>query len=120
MTKVEETSLKELIDSFLVYFRYVDDTFVITKKRTSTRQLLGHLSSCHPALKFTIEEESNDCLPFLDVKVLRNIDGSISTRIYHKPTWTGQYTNFHSFVPISVKRNIVRNLFNRIARLSSP
>ena len=50
---------------------------------------------------------------------MRKADGSIATRIYHKPTWTGQYANFHSFVPITYKRNLVRNLANRIFRLTS-
>ena len=119
MAKLESTSLAHFIDDFQLYVRYMDDTFVVSKKRMSKRQILKQLNDCHPAITFTIKEEENERLPFLDVEIMRKVDGSIATRLYHKSTWTGQYINFHSFVPISTKRNVMKNLGSRIEKLVS-
>ena len=48
------------------------------------------------------------------------LDGSTAARHYHKPTWTGQYLHFYSFVPLPMKRNLVRNLYKRVKRIASP
>ena len=42
------------------------------------------------------------------------------TSVYRKPTFSGVYLNFNSFVPISYKRNLVRCLFHRANRICSP
>ena len=39
--------------------------------------------------------------------------------IYRKPTWTGQYINFNSFVPLKIKRNLIRCLTERALRICS-
>jgi hypothetical protein len=42
----------------IVYWkRYVDDTFVLLDPKVSTEDICNKLSQCHPALKFTVEEE---------------------------------------------------------------
>jgi len=64
MSKLEENKLAELISGVEYYARYVDDTFVICKERTSTRQMLKTLNNCHHSIKFTIEEETHDGLAF--------------------------------------------------------
>ena len=37
--------------------------------------------------------------------------------IHQKPTWNGQYTHFHSFVPMRNKRNLVKCLVSRAYRI---
>ena len=59
-------------------------------------------------------------MPFLDVMVSRDQSGSPLTKIYRKPTWSGLYTHFFSFVPLSYKKSLVRTLFHRARRLCSP
>jgi hypothetical protein len=42
----------------IVYWkRYVDDTFVLLDPKVSAKDISTKLSQCHPALKFTVEEE---------------------------------------------------------------
>ena len=48
------------------------------------------------------------------------MDGSISTSIYLKDSFTGLYNNFQSFSPKLYKRNLVRTLFHRARLLCSP
>ena len=42
------------------------------------------------------------------------------TSVYRKPTFTGLYIPFDSFVPFRYKRNLIKNLCSRATRLCSP
>ena len=72
-----------------------------------------------PCIKFTMEEEHNDQLPFLDVLVTRNPNGSISTTIYRKPTFSGLYLRWDSFMPKQYKRGLVNSLTHRAWKICS-
>ncbi|CAH8586727.1 unnamed protein product [Schistosoma guineensis] len=50
----------------------------------------------------------------------RKQDGTLKRSIYRKPMWNGQLSNFHSWVPISRKRNLIITLATRIRRICSP
>ena len=52
-----------------VYFRYVDDSFVIFDSELNCDHFQEKLNLLHPALKFTIEKVQNNSLNFLDVLV---------------------------------------------------
>ena len=43
-------------------------------------------------MEFTSENEENNILPFLDIKVIRSGD-NFMTSVYRKPTFSGVYTN---------------------------
>ena len=70
-------------------------------------------------IKFTIEFEQNDEIPFLDILLKRNLDSSFSTSIYRKKTFTGLYTKWDSFTPRKYKINLVRTLAYRCIRICS-
>ena len=72
-----------------VYFRYVDDSFVIFGSELDCDHFQEKLKLLHPALKFTIEKEQNNSLHFLDVLVEKEGTGFL-TSIYRKPTFTGR------------------------------
>ena len=77
-----------------IYFRYMDDCFAIFDSRALALDFLVLLNGMHSSLSFTMEEESNDEISFLDVLVIR--DGiSFLTTVYRKPTFTGLYTQWH-------------------------
>ena len=57
-------------------------------------------------------------LLFLDVSVTRTEQGFRSS-VYRKPTFTGQYLNFNSHRPYTVKKGIVRCLQHRAKTISS-
>ena len=79
--------------------------------------LLKKLNTSQKHISLTCEEEKNNQLPFLDILISRREDGSNQRSIYRKPTWTGQYLNFHSHCPIHYKRGLIKGLFNRINRI---
>lgn len=101
----------------LYYRRYVDDTFVIFRKPDHARLFLQYLNAQHPCIKFTCEEEKDQCLPFLDVNITKG--DCLSTSLYRKPTFTGLYTAFSSFLPFAYKVGLVKCLFNRAYRICS-
>ena len=57
-------------------------------------------------------------LPFLDIDISCS-QGKFSTSVYRKPTFTGLFTNFHSFIPLTYKRCLVSCLIHRIFNLCS-
>ena len=73
------------------YDRFVDDTFSVLPCRADSEQFFHLLNGLHPALKFTVEEERDGKLPFMDVLVERVTDG-FQRSVYRKPTFTGLYT----------------------------
>ena len=63
--------------------------------RDVVKSFHNHLNSIEPCIQFTVEEESKDrILPFLDVELCRESDGTITTSVYRKTTHTNQYLSF--------------------------
>ena len=72
--------------------RYVDDVMEIVRKGCE-QELTEHLNSIDTTgIKFTYEEESGNCLPFLDTLVIRKEDGTVKLLVYR---------TLHAFRPIS-------------------
>ena len=64
-----------------------------------------------------MEIENNSKIAFLDTSVYREPDGRLTTSVYRKPTHTDQYLAYDSHHPQSVKRGIVKCLYDRAKRL---
>ena len=101
-----------------VYFRYVDDTFVIFSSELDCDCFHGKLNLLHPALNFTVEKEQNNSLSFLDVLVEKEGTGFL-TSVYRKPTFTGQYIRWNSFSPKSRKISLIKTLVHRALMICS-
>ena len=69
-------------------------------------------------MNFTSEEEVDDSLPFLDVFVMRD-SGKFITSVYRKPTFSGVYTNYNSYIPLSYKTSLVSTLLYRAYTICS-
>nr|VZI31787.1 unnamed protein product [Spirometra erinaceieuropaei] len=93
--------------------RYVDDTFVVIE-RDQVLTFREHLNAVFPDIQFTMEEEENNQLAFLDVLVCRKDCGGLKTKVFRKATNTMQVLNFNSNHPISHKRSCVRTLYRRV------
>ena len=76
------------------------------------------LNQLHPALKFTVDSETDNQLPFMDVGVRRQ-DGKFRRSVYRKPTFTGLYTRWESFGPTSQKIALIRSLTSRAIKICS-
>ena len=63
-------------------------------------------------IKFTDEKESNNSLSFLDILISRSENGSKAS-VYHKPTFSGVYSNFNSFIHGQYKIGLIFTLLFR-------
>ena len=57
-------------------------------------------------------------LSFLYIQIKRHIC-SFLTSVYEKPTSSGLFTNFHSFIPLSCKKGLILTLVNSFFRICS-
>ena len=120
MAHIEKVSLENFTGSKpTMYCRYVDDIFLVFKCRTDMECYFDWLNTQHANLKFTKEEESCNQLAFLDVLVTRTDDGHLVTSVYRKPTFSGLYLGWDSFVPKQYKRGLVCGLIHRAWRICS-
>ncbi|BHF84495.1 hypothetical protein SprV_0902764600 [Sparganum proliferum] len=93
--------------------RYVDDTFVVID-RDQLLTFKERLNAVFPDIQFTMEEEENNQLAFLEVLVCRKDCGGLKTKVFRKATNTMQVLNFNSNHTISHKRSCVRTLNRRV------
>ena len=107
----------------LVYKRYVDDCFLAFSKKEHAPLFLEYLNKQHENIRFTIEEEVNDKLNFLDCSLskVKNADTGIKIiiSVFRKLTFTGLGMNFHSSTYFNFKLNNVRTLIHRAFALST-
>ena len=102
----------------LLYRRYVDDCFLLFKSTDQIPQFLDFFNRQHPNIKFTCEIESNSTLPFLDISIIRK-NGVYETSVYQKPTFTGLFTNFHSFISSQYECNLIPSLVHCLYNICS-
>ena len=120
MCKLETEALTNYLGILpLVYKRYVDDCFLIFGSAQQSQVFFNYLNKQHHSIKFTMEEEQNNILPFLDIKIIRKDDGFLSTSVFHKPTYSGLYLQWSSFVPKQYKLGLVNCLLYRAWKICS-
>nr|VZI30444.1 unnamed protein product [Spirometra erinaceieuropaei] len=85
--------------------RYVNDTFVVIE-RDRVMEFKEHLNAIFTDIQFTMEEEENNQLAFLDVLVCRKDCGGLKTKVFRKVTNTMQVLSFNSNHPLSQKRQL--------------
>ena len=84
----ERTAISTARHTPKVCERFVDDIYSIIKRR-HLENFFHHINNLHQNIKFTMEEESNGKLAFLDT-LLKPNNGEISVLVYMKPKHTGQ------------------------------
>ncbi|XP_067662783.1 uncharacterized protein [Haliotis asinina] len=120
MTHFEEKALASSPIHPVCWFRKVDDTFVILRKDQDSTSLLQHLNTENPRIKFTMETENGNKLPFVDVLVSRDpCNNKIETAVYRKPTHSDQYIHFNSNHPPKIKPGVTSTLTRRAKNICS-
>ena len=112
----QERLLFERFPKPFIYLRYVDDNFVSFNSRNNALLFFDKLNNLHSSLSFTMEEETINKLPFLDVLVER-CDFSFLTSVYRKPSFTGLYLSWKSSAPRSRKLNSIKCLSFRALKM---
>ena len=97
----------------------VDDTNVIWPHGPEELEhFFNHLNSQSSAIKFTVENEVNGCLPFLDILISKNKDGYLSHSMFQKEMHTEQYLHADSHHFPSQKMGVLNTLATRALRIS--
>ena len=113
LSTYEQICLNDCCDEFkpVYYKRYVDDIFALFPSPHHLEKFNEYLNTKHANIKFTSGKEVNRSLPFLDVLISQNKEG-FTTTVYHKPTFSGVYSNFNSFIADEYKHgSIFTSLF---------
>ena len=99
------------------WFRYINDVHSATRK-DQVNKLQEHLNSIDPHIKFTIELQGTDGLPFLDTLTKPTLN-SIKSTVYRKATHRDRYLDYNSNHPISTKLPVIHTLIHRAKQVSS-
>jgi hypothetical protein len=71
---IEHANIINILSKFYIenYNRYVDDILLTySKTKTNIQEVLIEFNKIHHNLQFTLEQENNSILNFLDVSILR-------------------------------------------------
>ena len=90
------------------WVRFIDDIFLIWKgSKSSLTTFIKYLNGVKPSIKFT-HEISYKSINFLDTKVIKDVQGNISTDIFQKPTDTHPYLQWTSAHPPHLKKSTAK------------
>ena len=80
------------------YQQYVHDIFLLFTPPKHLEAFRNFLNDQQANMSITIESEKQNRLSFLDVQVIPE-DKTFTNSVYHKPTFSGVYTNSDRFLP---------------------
>ena len=102
----------------VIYKRYFDDTFLFFQNINQIEKFKYYLKLQHANIKLNSEIEMNNWLSFFDIKIVRE-NNKFTISVYRKPSFSGVFTSFESFVPNSYKYALIFTLLQRAFKLFS-
>jgi hypothetical protein len=109
MENILDKALEKQQNKPNLLIKYVDDLLCVYEKdKINAESFLETLNSIEPKIQFTLEEESNQKLPYLDILIERNTQ-KLNTKVYRKPTDKGILLNYKSNHSHSTKATVVRS-----------
>ena len=92
--------------------------FLLFRHLSHANRFLSFLNSRHMNINFTIGNESNGSLAFLDVEISR-LDGKFCTSVFLKKMFSGLGISFFSFCTFKFKLNSIKTLLYRSYEICS-
>ena len=115
----EELYVYTYAEQPLWWFRFIDDiTGCWTGTLESLLKFVKFLNQQVETLKFTLEYSYTD-IPFLDIRVIKERDGMLSTDLYKKDTDARNYLLYSSYHPLTCKKGIPFGQFLRVRKICS-
>jgi hypothetical protein len=119
MEKFEKNALETYPLKPSRWKRYVDDTNVIWPHgKEELDKFFEHLNGISEDIKFTMELEDNNSIPFLDVLITRKQDGTLGHKVFRKKTHTDSYLHAESHHHPSQKMGVLNTMATRATRIS--
>jgi len=120
MEHFEKKALKSFPFTREEWKRYVDDIFAKwSHGLDKLNEFLSHINSLSQHIKFTIEIEKDNQLPFLD-DLLTKKNGKLSHQVFRKQTHTDKYLHSNSHHHPKQKVGVIKTLATRASRISDP
>ena len=115
-----ESRLVPTLDNFgfVSWVRYVDDILTIWEGDVDAVCLLGALNSLSPSIQFTLEEEVEGSISFLDLRISKGLYPLFG--VFRKKTFSNTFVHFYSDHPSNIKKAIVYGQFLRALRICDP
>ncbi|XP_067134994.1 uncharacterized protein [Centruroides vittatus] len=110
--KLEQTTIRTFKDDIVLYKRYVDDILIVWKKDEKIQHFLNAMNSNNHGLMLKLEQLSTTEVHFLDISVTFK-EGSLSTKVYIKPTHDPLYIPSTSNDPPTYKLSAFRAIIRR-------
>lgn len=98
--------------------KYIDDLLIISNHEDNI-QLFKELNNCNNQIKFTLENEKNNMLNYLDITLIKNNNQKILTKFYKKDITSDLLLNYNSNHPKHIINNIANALIKRSINLTS-
>ena len=99
----------------MVYRRYLDFFF---SSKEHLQPSVDYMNKEHRCIKFTLETEKNNTFSFLDMNITRQ-NNQLKTSVYRKPTFSGVFTHYESYIDQSYKRSLIITLLSRCYSICS-
>ncbi|XP_069977552.1 uncharacterized protein [Penaeus vannamei] len=90
METLERDRCRDIIARHSSWLRYVDDVLVIVPRRSFLHHTLTRLNPVQEKIRFSVEEEVDQKLPFLDTLIHWGDDG-LRFSVYKKPSMKDDY-----------------------------
>ena len=115
MDHVLDSVIPKLSFELPFVYKFVDDIVTVVPS-DMIAHTLSVFNSFNEHIQFTVEEERDNFVPFLDCKVIR--DGtSLVTDWYTKPTFSGRFINYYSNHSFKHKMNTLIGMKDRISKI---
>ena len=98
----EKYVLRTILPDDVIWYRYVDDVLCLWPEDLDLDNFLCQLNNLVPSIEFSIEEEIDFKIPFLDVLIER-VEHNFKFTIYRKPTNICSYIHYYSSHALSIK-----------------
>ena len=113
---IADKSIQKLKNKPRCVTKYVDDLFAIINKN-DIDEIMDVFNSYHCDIKFTVELEKDNRLPYLDTIIVKH-NNIMKLDWYQKPMASGRLINFYSNHSIQIIRNTATNFIRRVLNIS--
>jgi hypothetical protein len=113
---LEHTSIADILSKHQImdYYRYVGDILIIyNAQKTNIINTLHDFNAVHPKLKFTMEQQTQNRLNYLDLMIKKN-QNELDFEIYRKPASTDLIIHNTSCHPYEHTKAAINYLYNRM------
>lgn len=112
--KLEVSVFAHLILKPKFFCRYIDDTLIIwSYGEDELLKMFTEFNNVFQTIKFTMEKEENLKINFLDLTLIRQLNGDIGYCIYRKPSSLTYPIPVDSFTPFRFKKSFFFFYFRR-------